>query len=344
MSQKILSILIPFYNDEKYVEETLNSVFSAVSKENESCVEFIFIDDGSTDKTGKILEKYHKTHDFTLLTQTNKGTSFTTKRLIGLSTAEYCFIVDHDDLLEKQSIDKIISYLQQHRETDLLIFNHCDFYDDNSHCTMYIDGCNFEKNDGQSVFVELIKTKHYTDPLWNRVMSREMVLKNRIFTGHPYELDLLQSILLYFSSANVGYIPELLYYHRVHALSQSHLYKTMHFIAKCHLHTIDVLKNLIDDSSKGMRDDFLNALYTKINDLYFGAIAFGLARNEHIAVDKNLVKDIEKYSWTAMYGKWNRKYIYRPIINIFGVKMFYYFKWNLLEQIKTRIKKLFKRL
>ena len=54
MTQELVSIIIPVYNSEKYLEECLNSVFSQTYKN----IEIIVIDDGSTDSSSEILKKF----------------------------------------------------------------------------------------------------------------------------------------------------------------------------------------------------------------------------------------------------------------------------------------------
>ena len=89
------SILICCYNSEKYIEETINSIID----QSYGNWEIIIIDDGSIDKTKKIIQKYIKKNiNIKYFFQKNSG--FASARNLGLinSTYEWIVIIDHDDI------------------------------------------------------------------------------------------------------------------------------------------------------------------------------------------------------------------------------------------------------
>ena len=115
-----LSIIIPCYNSEKYLERCLQSLI--VQKGN---YEIIIIDDGSTDNTSIILDRYSVHSNIKIFKQENKGVS--SARNFGLKVAqgEYVLFVDADDFVSSNYISALES---NNDKSDLLMF---DFFINN---------------------------------------------------------------------------------------------------------------------------------------------------------------------------------------------------------------------
>ena len=89
-----LSVIIPIYNSENYLEECLNSVIQQTLKN----IEIICIDDGSTDNSSNIMQKYFEHDDrFVLIKQKNKGPGLSRNEGIKISRGKYISFLDSDD-------------------------------------------------------------------------------------------------------------------------------------------------------------------------------------------------------------------------------------------------------
>ena len=103
MSFKI-SVIIPAYNAEDFLGETLDSLVNQTLKD----FEVIIIDDGSTDGTPVIIEEYcEKYSNFKSITQPNSGVSTTRNRGIDEATGEYLAFLDSDDLYTPKALEKM---------------------------------------------------------------------------------------------------------------------------------------------------------------------------------------------------------------------------------------------
>lgn len=101
MTHPKISIILPLYNSEKYIEECLKSI----SEQSFKDYELIIIDDFSTDKTRKILDRYgYKYYKH----QKNMGFTKTVNEGIKLSKGEYVAIADHDLIYEKDYLSKML--------------------------------------------------------------------------------------------------------------------------------------------------------------------------------------------------------------------------------------------
>lgn len=98
----LISIIIPVYNVEKYLEECLDSILKQTYKNFEA----ILIDDGSKDNSGKICDEYaQKDARFKVIHKQNEGVSVTRNLALDMANGEYITFLDSDDMLEEGALD-----------------------------------------------------------------------------------------------------------------------------------------------------------------------------------------------------------------------------------------------
>ena len=122
MVKDLVSIITPCYNGEQYVERILNSIIS----QTYSKIQFIFVNDGSTDRTEEIVKKYqerikNKGYDFIYLYKENGGQASAINEGLKHVTGEYLTWPDADDELTYDSIQKKVEYLKQHPEVGFVL-------------------------------------------------------------------------------------------------------------------------------------------------------------------------------------------------------------------------------
>lgn len=99
-----LSLIIPVYNVEKYLEECLDSVIMQIIVD----MEIILIDDGSKDNSGKICDKYAEKYNFIkVVHKKNEGVSVARNTGIKMAQGNYIFFLDSDDMLAPNILKKI---------------------------------------------------------------------------------------------------------------------------------------------------------------------------------------------------------------------------------------------
>jgi glycosyltransferase involved in cell wall biosynthesis len=108
-----ISILIPCYNVEKYINRCLDSLINSTFDKNMYCI--ICYDDGSNDKTLKILRKYVTKYDNIIIldNRINQGTSHARQQLLNHVKTEYFYFVDADDFVEKDGLFKMYKVAQE---------------------------------------------------------------------------------------------------------------------------------------------------------------------------------------------------------------------------------------
>ena len=108
----MVSIIIPYYNNEKTILETLQSVFD----QTYSNTEVILVNDGSLNDIYHIVKPYIESKKLIYLSQENKGVS--TARNYGAATAKgkYLLFLDADDLIDKDYVSKCVAVFQKDSE------------------------------------------------------------------------------------------------------------------------------------------------------------------------------------------------------------------------------------
>ena len=99
-----VSIIIPVYNNEKYVEKCIRSVMNQTFRD----LEILVIDDGSTDKSGEILDHLAaEDKRIRLFHQENSGVAAARNKGLDSATGEYFTFVDGDDYIASDYIEKL---------------------------------------------------------------------------------------------------------------------------------------------------------------------------------------------------------------------------------------------
>ena len=99
-----ISVIIPIYNTEKYLERCLDSAINQTFKD----IEIILINDGSIDNSYKICQKYQKKDSrIRLFNQENRGQGFARNFGIIQSKSDFIFFLDSDDFIEPDTIEQL---------------------------------------------------------------------------------------------------------------------------------------------------------------------------------------------------------------------------------------------
>ncbi len=130
-----VSIIIPVYNVEKYLNQCLNSIIEQTLKE----IEIICVNDGSTDNSLLILENYKKIDSrIKIITKVNDGLGAARNTGIEAACGEYIGFVDSDDFVDKTMFEKLY-YKGIITKADVVISNLDLYYDDTGKRKIYRD-------------------------------------------------------------------------------------------------------------------------------------------------------------------------------------------------------------
>ena len=119
--KKILSVLVPSYNHEKYIEESIKSIW----QQNIKNMELIVIDDGSKDKSFEILQKLQKISpiDMHIKKQQNQGVTKTLNNALELAQGKYISLLASDDKYEINSLSILIDMMEKNNKLKIIYAN-----------------------------------------------------------------------------------------------------------------------------------------------------------------------------------------------------------------------------
>ena len=121
-----VSVVMPVYNSEKYLDEAMESILAQTFQD----FEVIAVDDGSTDRSGVILDGYAETDPrIRVIHQMNQGISATRNRGMAEARGKYIAVMDSDDVCIPERFEKQVAFLEEHPEVGLC-GTRCAFFGD----------------------------------------------------------------------------------------------------------------------------------------------------------------------------------------------------------------------
>ena len=123
-NKSLVSVLIPAYDHEKYVQETIKSIINQTYQN----IELIIVDDGSKDSTWQKIQEMREECEKRFVrihfeTKGNEGTCKTFNRLLDLSKGEFVYFIASDDVAKPEAIKTEVKFLSKHKDYALVVGN-----------------------------------------------------------------------------------------------------------------------------------------------------------------------------------------------------------------------------
>ena len=198
-----VSVVVTAYNVEKYIEKALKSVFNQTYKN----IEIIVVEDKSTDSTKDILRKYEETYkvskDFHIVwNEENVGAGLSRRYGIQNSTGEFVMLLDADDWLKEDYIEKLVKN-QQETDADIVSGGILSCYEDDDKFEMTTYGTHV--SEGIQKFIDYSNGKIVF--LNNKIVRRTMYDKVEYCDRRYIEDTPVIMKLLYYAN-KVSYVNE----------------------------------------------------------------------------------------------------------------------------------------
>ncbi|CEP97135.1 glycosyltransferase [Paraclostridium sordellii] len=214
-----VSIVVPVYNVEKYLKESLDSAVNQSLKD----IEIIVVNDGSTDNSQEILKVYEEKYsNLKVINQENKGLSGARNTGIAECKGEYIYFLDSDDYIDLNSMEYCYNEAKKDN-LDILTFDADTFLDGK----LSVDEINKEEfyrenliesktMSGEEFYVYSNQKGAYRAPVWLNFYKREFIEKNNLifYEGivHEDEIYTSKSFIL---AKKIKYIPKRFFFRRV---------------------------------------------------------------------------------------------------------------------------------
>ena len=182
----LLSIIIPVYQVEKYIDECLKSVVKALNGTDN--IEVLLLDDGSKDGSALVCKQFEQEYSFIRYFRSeNCGVSKTRNKGLLLASGEYITFLDADDLISIDFIDQIIKKVNN-TNFDLCVFEYEDFCEDNKYPVSGIKRSMryklFNKNckpiEGCVFLERMFNSSTRVASVWGTVYRKDFLIRNSI--------------------------------------------------------------------------------------------------------------------------------------------------------------------
>lgn len=204
-----ISVCIPCYNCEHYLDDVFNSLSNQTFKD----FNVVFVDDGSTDNTLSKLNDFKQSkripNDIKIIHQPNKGLAETRNVLIKNSTGEYIFFLDADDILPKKSLQALYAN-SDNGQRDIVVGRANVVFKRKYRFPFLV----------QYRYTKTITSAHYVKSniclAWGSLLKREIFNNNEFLKGYSYEdIGLMNYVFLKYN--NFKAIKDVVYLYERHS-------------------------------------------------------------------------------------------------------------------------------
>lgn len=290
-NNELISVIVPIYNVEKYLEKCIITIINQTYKD----IEIILVNDGSTDNSNDICEKYRKLDKrIKYIKKDNGGLSSARNVGIDNSCGEYLVFVDSDDYIADTMIEKLYNSIKL-TNTDISICGYFEFFDDGKFGKGIVESdlhlleqnkCFDYMVRGQASLLMIVS--------WNKLYKKKVFDSLRFPVGKIHE-DEFVAHKIYDNVGKISIVNECLYFYRKREGS---------------IMTMEKLNNRLDAS-----EAFLERLeYFYKNKYNFCYEAFFLVSVSYMAdtyLSSKKMTDVEKERYGNLLfcykNLWNRK-------------------------------------
>ena len=208
-----ISVIVPCFNAERYLRVCLESLKAQETPE----IEMIFIDDGSSDATGAILDAFARTEPRAQVVHIlNSGVSAARNRGLSMAKGRYIAFVDADDALEEDSFARLYQAAVR-SGAQITSANHILFDEAlGQRVPVEIEPVVQQPSE---IVREIIHMHRIYNNIWNKLYARELFDGLRLDEGVRIGEDALLNLQLFLRADKVAHLPDYTYVYRVHSQS-----------------------------------------------------------------------------------------------------------------------------
>lgn len=247
IEQDLVSIIVPIYNVEKYVEKCILSI----ANQTYTNLQIILVDDGSSDSSGEICDFYSRQDQrIQVIHQNNLGLVRARKNGLEQANGKYIGFVDGDDYIDKDMYSNMVQALLESRAD----FVHTGYFEEN------IKGIKekvdfedkiYDVTDDRIQFLcdHIIDRNHIdimTFSIWSKLFKRELIIKSyqKVPDSQSYGEDMLALLACVMESDSI-YMKKKAYYHYVYrnsSMTNENWIKIMRSLGTLHICIQNLLK------------------------------------------------------------------------------------------------------
>ncbi|MCQ2079843.1 MAG: glycosyltransferase [archaeon] len=207
-----ISVIIPVYNVERYLRESLDSLLNQSFRD----AEFIMVNDGSTDSSHDICQEYVGRDDrFVLIDQPNGGPARARNTGMDAATGDYICFMDSDDLLAEEALQKMFDLVQGY---DILVHG-TEFIGDYDEVPAWISVAEkIKRADVEDFSIRHIFSMYGCGPvLWLHLVKADLIQRDRLRINENLTIgeDFSFAVTYFANARRVRFVPDKLYSYRL---------------------------------------------------------------------------------------------------------------------------------
>ncbi|MBL4931927.1 glycosyltransferase family 2 protein [Clostridium paridis] len=263
--EKMLSIIIPVYNAEKFLIDCLNSLVNQSYKN----LEIILIDDGSSDNSRKIIHTFME-KDSRIVGYFRENSGVSSARNFGIqhSKGDYITFVDADDWLDLNAYEETINQFNK-TDCDVVLFSYIKEFSSTNRIPEILPFKSEEVLDKNRIYNDLVlnlisfddETKEsIMGAIWRCVFKADLLKLNEILfdTEMHYAEDLIFCLNAFSKSNSIRIINKPFYHYRFNTSSITAQYKSDHFERQLFIY--DKIKGLFKNNNDNVLNDRMNIM------------------------------------------------------------------------------------
>ena len=324
MNECKLSIIVPVYGVEKYIDKCLNSLVKQSLKE----IEIIVVNDGTKDNSQKIIDKYVKKYPDKIKSYIKENGGQGSARNYGLkkATGEYIGYVDSDDFVEKDMYKKLYNKAKENNY-DIVVCGNYNVSEDyqNKNIDTFINNYN---TDLENIFFGKMA-------VWNKIYKRDVLIKNKLeFKEKVWYEDLAFTLKAIMNSNTFAFIDEPLYDYLIRkgsTMNNSNVQRN--------LEILDAFNDILSYIKHNKKEEYFSKIeFLAIDHIYISAIVRVLKAEADDKVKRETINKLIDYMNTNFPNYKNNKYINtlsknrKIIYKLINIKM--YGLINLIFKVK----------
>ena len=324
MNKCKLSIIVPVYGVEKYIDKCLNSLVKQSLKE----IEIIVVNDGTKDNSQKIVDKYVKKYPDKIKSYIKENGGQGSARNYGLKKAsgEYIGYVDSDDFVEKDMYKKLYNKAKENNY-DIVVCGNYNVSEDyqNKNIDAFINNYN---TDLENIFFGKMA-------VWNKIYKRDILIKNKLeFKEKVWYEDLAFTLKAIMNSNTFAFIDEPLYDYLIRegsTMNNSNVQRN--------LEILDAFNDILSYIQHNKKEEYFSKIeFLAIDHIYISAIVRVLKAEADDKVKRETINKLIDYMNKKFPNYKNNKYINtlsknrKIIYKLINIKM--YGLINLIIKVK----------
>ncbi len=224
------SILVPVYNAEKHLEET---ILSALAQTGGDSFEIVLVEDGSPDSSGDLCDRFASEYPdkIRVLHRPHQGTVLTRRAAVGAAKGDFIVWLDSDDKLKPECLERISAYRKEYPEADMFIYEMTFYIEANGktehRAPLSSSPTQLLKNEKEELY-ELLVGGNRLDSLCIKAIRRELMQNDpenyALFADNPYGEDVLHCLFPVTYANQIIVVPDELYQYCIHAGSVMHVF------------------------------------------------------------------------------------------------------------------------